>query len=104
MVRASPRVLAYSNAALQQYTEIGRLQLVMLDLGIGGPVRVYNLWGWPGAQSNTVAANNTSKMLQEVLVDVQSHPELPFIILGDLNATPTKTPPNPRSPTERAHH
>eukprot|EP00969_Alexandrium_andersonii_P275935 12196471-Alexandrium_andersonii.AAC.1 len=58
----------------------------MADVGIGVPVKVYNLYAWAGSEQDAKKREFTERLVTLIADDARGCPGQPFLILGDLNA------------------
>ena len=70
--------------------ELGRASLSMVALGPALPILVATVYGWTGAMADPDNAARTDALLQAVVGEIKTWPDMPSVILGDINVLPSK--------------
>ena len=74
--------------AFKNAYEMGRVEKYLLDLGWDRMVQVFNIYGQSGAGKEDIAV--TEAIIEAVREERDQEPHLPTLIVGDVNADPSK--------------
>ena len=77
---------------LQQYHQAGRVQIALADCNCPFPVRFINVYAFTGAEKEFRAADATASLMRAIEREVISTPDLPTVIVGDLNVEADRCP------------
>ena len=81
----------------QDAYDLGRMQIVLVDIGSKQQLLIINIYGWQGAASDTATAARTNDLMEAALEEARllnrtSKGSIPILMLGDFNGNPHNFP------------
>eukprot|EP00969_Alexandrium_andersonii_P233161 10294390-Alexandrium_andersonii.AAC.1 len=77
------------SSAYAQFQEEGRVMSFLLELMAPYPVRFVSFYGFSRAEADDEAMSRNQAFFASIIEEVQSAPEVPFILCGDMNCLPS---------------